>query len=221
MSHRASPLFQFVAWPYSATVVSTDTSSASVSSGSKDVDRGVRQRTRRAILDAAVSGWARDVGLSLGEIADGAEVSRSTLHRYFPDRQALMTAARDHAVAGIEAASMAATKDAATAAEILSGLIRAAVRMGDAVLFLYSDPNRFPDWATDDSVDRESLEIIERAQREGSVAPDFDPNWVLTTFYALAYSGAEMVANGTLSIERAGDLAARTLMRGVGADTSP
>src|SRR5687767_4699401 len=55
-------------------------------------DTPVRRRTRRAIVDAAVRMWARDFAAPLSAIAEQAAVSRSTLHRYFPDRPALLDA---------------------------------------------------------------------------------------------------------------------------------
>ncbi|TGJ95488.1 TetR family transcriptional regulator, partial [Actinotalea fermentans ATCC 43279 = JCM 9966 = DSM 3133] len=53
---------------------------------------GARARTRRAILDAAVSVFSSNQAASLGEVAQAAQVGRSTLHRYFPERADLMRA---------------------------------------------------------------------------------------------------------------------------------
>lgn len=182
-----------------------------------DPGTGVRQRTRRAILEAAVSVWARDFSASQGEIADRAAVSRSTLHRYFPDRQTLIEAARADALARIEAECERAVAHATTSLETLEGLLRASVRRGDAVIFLFSDPQRFPDWAEEGYSDPESLEIIAAAQAEGSLAEDLDPQWVLGMFYAVVYTAAEMVASEALSLDRASDCAVRSLLHGVGA----
>lgn len=181
-------------------------------------DTAVRRRTRAAILGAAVTVWARDFGSPVSDIADHAGVSRSTLHRYFPDRQALIDQAFDAAYEEIQAASVLATKQATTAREELEGHIRASVQTGDAILFLFSDPNRFASREGvhgDPYADPESLELIRRAQDEGSVDPGLDPQWVLGTFYSLVYLAAEMVATGALPVHRAGDLAARTLFAGV------
>ncbi|MDQ3577436.1 MAG: TetR/AcrR family transcriptional regulator, partial [Actinomycetota bacterium] len=46
--------------------------------------RGARARTRRAILDAAISVLSRNPAASLAEVAEAAQVGRTTVHRYFP-----------------------------------------------------------------------------------------------------------------------------------------
>lgn len=61
--------------------------------GSADVESGTRSRTRRAILGAAAEVLAHDRAATLAEIAKAAQVGRSTLHRYFPDRDVLVQAA--------------------------------------------------------------------------------------------------------------------------------
>ncbi len=49
-----------------------------------DVSTPTRNRTERAILEAAVSVLARDRAATLPQIAQAAGVGRTTLHRYFP-----------------------------------------------------------------------------------------------------------------------------------------
>lgn len=181
---------------------------------------GVRSRTHRAILDAAVTAWARDFTLPLSDIAERAQVSRSTLHRYFPDKEQLVEAAHAHAMQHIEAAAQEATADAVTAAEELEGLMRAGIATGDAIIFLFTDPSRFSSiegWAqTYADGDPESIAIIERAQAEGSLASDLEPQWALGVFYSLVYVAAESVAAGA-SMKKATRQAVRTFFHG----TSP
>ena len=57
-----------------------------------EIATGARGRTRKAILDAAIGVLATDPAASLGQIADAADVGRTTLHRYFPERADLLTA---------------------------------------------------------------------------------------------------------------------------------
>ncbi|MDT0202410.1 TetR/AcrR family transcriptional regulator [Nocardioides sp. AE5] len=181
-------------------------------------DSGVRHRTRRAILDAALAVWARDWNASLGDIADQAAVSRSTLHRYFPDRQALVEATKERALEAFEEAGCDATSGSGTAREELDALLRNAVAAGDAVIYLYSDPHRFGDeWAAEDpgSDHTEMRELVVRAQAEGAIAADVDPDWVISVFYSLVYVGAESINAGTLPRHRAGEISSRTFFGGV------
>lgn len=55
-----------------------------------DVLRADGRRNRRAILDAAVSAVLADGDLGHSEVARRAGVTRATVYRHFPDRDALM-----------------------------------------------------------------------------------------------------------------------------------
>lgn len=179
-------------------------------------ETGVRQRTRRAILEAAITEWSRDFSASLSDIADRAEVSRSTLHRYFPDRQALIDAALVDAGELLEQQAAKATADCRTAAEELEALMRACIDVGDAIIFLFADPDRFtdnPNWREDE--DPELPALIRRAQVEGALRDDLDPAWVVGVFYSLIYVAAQSINAGVLPRHRAGDVAVRTLLHGL------
>lgn len=183
----------------------------------EQADTAVRQRTRRAILEAAVVVWATDFAAPLSEIADRAGVSRSTLHRYFPERQALIDAALVDALARLERSCEDATVHCTTAAEEIEGLLRASIRMGDAVIFLYSDPARFgshPSRPDTNAGDPEFPELLRRAEAEGALAP-VDPRWAETVFYALSYSASEAITSGMLPPHAAADLAVRTFFHGL------
>ena len=72
---------------------------------------GLRGRTRRAILDAAMSVLADNPSASLSDIAAAAEVGRSTVHRYFAERTELIKALAVHVHALSNAAIEAAEPD--------------------------------------------------------------------------------------------------------------
>lgn len=179
----------------------------------------VRSRTRAAIVQTAITVWSRDFSASLTEIAEAAEVARSTLHRYFPDRPSLLAQAHSAAVERIEDAYSVAASGQTRAIDELTASIRASVAAGDAVVFLYADPARFaelPHWGSDEEEGQaEVLALISRAQADGDLAPDLDPPWILTVLYSLLYAGAEAVAQGQLAPHAAGDLVTRTFLRGV------
>jgi len=180
-------------------------------------ESGVRQRTRRAILDAAIAIWARDFSASLSDVADHAEVSRSTLHRYFPDRQSLIDASLVDASTTIERETTAAVAGCTTAREELETLMRVLVDRGEMLIFLFADPDRFsgnPHW--DESEDENLYELIERAQQEGTLTAEFVPAWVQGVFYSLAYVAAESINAGQMPRHRAADVAVQTFFYGAG-----
>lgn len=185
-----------------------------------DTDSAVRQRTRRTILEAAVTVWARDFSAALGTIAERAGVSRSTLHRYFPDRQGLQDAAVTDALArlGSELAQ-AVSHCSGGAADELEALMRASIRMGDAITFLWSDLTRFadhPQWSTTTYDDADFDALLRRAVEEGVLRADMDTAWLTGVYYALVWTAAEAIENGTLPPHTAADLAVRTFFNGAG-----
>lgn len=178
---------------------------------------GVRERTRRAIVDTAVTVWSRDWNASLGDVATGAQVSRSTLHRYFPDRQRLVLAAREHALQLLAEAAGTAMQGCATAVEELAALLRAIVEVGDAVIYLYADPTRFGDVVAEDQDDSADLrEVVVRAAEDGAIDASAGPDWVISALYSIGYAAAEAINHGTLPRNRAGDVAVRTFLHGLG-----
>lgn len=178
---------------------------------------GVRERTRRAIVDTAVTVWSRDWNASLGDVATGAQVSRSTLHRYFPDRQRLVLAAREHALQLLAEAAGTAMQGCATAVEELAALLRAIVEVGEAVIYLYADPTRFGDVVAEDQDDSADLrEVVVRAAEDGAIDASAGPDWVISALYSIGYAAAEAINHGTLPRNRAGDVAVRTFLHGLG-----
>ncbi|MEE4025728.1 TetR/AcrR family transcriptional regulator [Gordonia sp. PKS22-38] len=181
-------------------------------------ESGVRTRTRQAIVSAAIAEWARDFAAPLSAIAERAEVSRSTLHRYFVDRQSLIDAALREAQVVLDNQSAAAVSGCNSAREELESLMRVLVDFGDILIFLFADPNRFAGNAEWIEAEDEMLpEIIRRAQVEGAVADDVEPSWVIGVYYSICYTAASAIATDELSRLRAADIAVRTFFRGVAA----
>lgn len=179
-------------------------------------DSGVRQRTRRAILEAAAATWARDFSASLGDIADRAEVSRSTLHRYFPERRALVDALLIESQARLEEAWNAAVAVSSTPIETVENIMGAIVDLADHILFLFSDPARFegnPHWRADEDEDMATL--IRAAQDDGELDVDIAPQFVMGVMYSLIYVTAESVASGTLPRHKAAETAVRIFRHGL------
>ncbi|WP_242504642.1 TetR/AcrR family transcriptional regulator [Promicromonospora panici] len=177
-------------------------------------ERGARARTRQAVLDAAAAVWARDFSASLSAIAERAEVSRSTLHRYFTDRQALIDALLVDSLARLDTLDDDVAD--APAMDVLEYYLRAGVDMGDRVIFLFADPKRFegnPNWSDDDG-DEDMRALVDRARVEGAIADRIPTSWAITLFYAVLYTAAE-VSNQDLPRHVAADLAVQSFRRSV------
>ncbi|MCF2530492.1 TetR/AcrR family transcriptional regulator [Yinghuangia sp. KLBMP8922] len=160
---------------------------------------------------------ARNRRATLADIAQAAEVGRSTLHRYFPDRDELVSAAVEDSLAHMAQALEEAAIDQGPALDAMRRLATALVGAGDRLVFVFGDPHIFeqlPD-EEDDPTDRQVLALIERGQAEGAFDPEADPVWIRGVLWALVYTGAEMAARGTMPRHVAAANTVRTLERGI------
>ena len=132
---------------------------------------GVRHRTRRAILGAAASVLARDRGATLAEVASAAGVGRSTLHRYFADREALIEAAIEDSLQALGQSMEDAALDQGPPLEAMRRLVAAMVGVGDRLLFLFGDPRVLEGREGPMPTGRPVIELIERGQAEGRSTP--------------------------------------------------
>ncbi|MEU3972771.1 TetR/AcrR family transcriptional regulator [Streptomyces bacillaris] len=180
-------------------------------------ESGTRNRTRRAILGAAAEVLARDRTATLADIAKAAQVGRSTLHRYFPDRDVLVHAAVADSYLVIQQSIQDAAVDQGTALEAMRRLVAAIVDTGGRMLFLYGDSRVLEDFAArdggsdteepgeggesdtaPDSVSSMVVDLIRRGQSEGVFDPSLDVDWVQDVIWALVYTGCEAASRGTL-----------------------
>ncbi|MBB5889473.1 TetR/AcrR family transcriptional regulator [Kutzneria kofuensis] len=177
-------------------------------------DTGARSRTRRAILDAAATVLARHRGATLADIAEAAEVGRTTLHRYFPDREALLTAVVEDSWRTIEDATRDAAIDDGPPAEAMRRLVSAMVDAGDRLLFLFGDPRRSDDHPVppQDPI----LDLIRRGQADGAFDPGVSAEWIRTVVWGLVYAGCEAAGDGLLPRHGVTETVIRTLQNGIG-----
>ncbi|MPZ25119.1 MAG: TetR family transcriptional regulator [Micromonosporaceae bacterium] len=185
---------------------------------SRTIDSPARSRTRRAILAAAATVLARDRTATLAEVADAAEVGRSTLHRYFPDREELVRAVVADSFQVLAESVQQAALDRGPPADAVRRLVAATMDTGDRLLFLFGDPRvrdgfdarRVPDASP------AVLDLIARGQAAGVLDPRVSPGWVRHVLWALVYTGCEEVASGRMHRHAATAAVIHTLENGVG-----
>lgn len=193
-----------------------------VSRGSADATHpptsGPRNRTRTAITAAALAAWARDFTASLTDIAERADVSRSTLHRYFPERQDLVDAVLLESLQTLDTIARAAADGTRSPLDHLIYLLRSFVEADDSVIFLFADPGRFagnPHWG--DASDASLGNLIAAAQADGTLDSDLPTEWIEGVFNAHIYIAAEAAQGATIPLHALADNAIRTFLGGVGA----
>jgi TetR/AcrR family transcriptional repressor of lfrA len=145
---------------------------------------GPRSRTRKAILDAAMTVLGDNPGASLGDIASAAEVGRSTLHRYFAERSDLLR-----------------EPDCGPPEEALRRVVECQLDLGPIVPFVFNDPsiNADPELAAElDTGDEVIVEVLNRVATQGTAGP---PGWPRLVFWALLDAGYAAARQGTPRVQ--------------------
>src|SRR5213596_1974113 len=89
-------------------------------------------RTAAAILEAAAQALSEHGrGANMADVAAAAGVSRATLYRYYPDREALLDALAAHALADAAARLADAGLERAPVEEAIDRIVRALTAVGD------------------------------------------------------------------------------------------
>ncbi len=178
----------------------------------------MRARTRSAILRAAATVLAHDRNAPLSTVAEAAAVGRSTLHRYFPDREVLLAATYREALCEIGRVMDEAEVEQGPAAEAMRRVVAAHVEVGDWVVFAFGDTANevFDDAPSAVDPEPELLTgLVRRGQAEGAFDPEADPAWVVQVLWALVFTGLERAERGQMPRHAVAPAVVRTLERGI------
>ena len=179
---------------------------------------GVRSRTRGAILAAAASVLARDRTATLPDIAEAAGVGRTTLHRYFPDRESLIEAAIENSIQAIHQSVAEAALHQGPSMDAMRRAVAAMVAVGDRLMFVFGDPRVLQGYRAPDGVVPPSdpvLDLIERGQAEGAFDPEVSASWIQHVLWVLVYRGCEDADSGELPRHGITATVIRTLENGI------
>ncbi|MGV9801314.1 TetR/AcrR family transcriptional regulator [Mycobacterium sp. NPDC003449] len=154
-------------------------------------ESGVRERTRKAILDAAMTVLADQPAAALGDIAAAAGVGRSTVHRYYPERTDLLRALARHVHELSNAAIDRADPTHGPAGAALRRVVESQLDLGPIVLFVYSEPTILADPDLAAHLDTGDEAIVEVLNRASTARPEYPPGWARRVFWALILAGYE------------------------------
>ncbi|HEU4363330.1 MAG TPA: TetR/AcrR family transcriptional regulator [Mycobacterium sp.] len=177
---------------------------------------GVQSRTRAAILDATASVLARDRSATLPEIAAAAEVARSTLHRYFVDRDRLIYETTLDSIRVINDRLAAVATDEGPAIDAMRRLITTLVPEGDRIVFLFADPAVLRDFPADlQPNSRPITELIARGQQEGAFDRELSADWIRIALFGLLVKACREAAYGLVARHSIVTTLTRIFERGV------
>lgn len=180
-------------------------------------ETGTRARTRRAILDAAVTTLSHDPTASLGEIATAAGVGRTTVHRYFQERVDLLNAIGTLALERIEAATFRARPTEDSPPDVLRRLCQEYFELGDILMLVFNNPHQLDDpaWEEETVSDRAFVELVERGHADGSLDPELDADWVAQLMWANMYTAWEYARSSGKSKHDVLTMCLRSLLKAV------
>ncbi|MEV8205619.1 TetR/AcrR family transcriptional regulator [Streptomyces sp. NPDC079189] len=149
--------------------------------------RADAERSVRAILEAAERVLAEDPGAPMEQIAEAAGLARTTVHRRFANRQALIEALAASAKRQLTDAIDDAHLDTAPPLVALHRATANTLRVKGAWRFTLGNPLAHDDVAEDvwAEINARSLAFLARAQREGLLDPAADLEWTRRVYYAL------------------------------------
>ncbi len=175
---------------------------------------------RQVVLDTAARLLAVNPRASMQEIAVAAGISRATLHRLFPSREALIEAIGLSAIEKIGAAFAAARLDEGTAPEALARLIEAVIPSVHQFAFLLAEIQLEDDEALlagDQALQEEVEQVLRRGQAEGSLRYDLPVAWLAYALSGLLLGAEEAERRGAIAPRDTARLVLETFLEGAAA----
>ncbi|MEU8882501.1 TetR/AcrR family transcriptional regulator [Streptomyces hydrogenans] len=149
--------------------------------------RADAERSVRAILEAAERVLAVDPGASMEQIAAAAGVARTTIHRRFANRQALIEALATSAARQLAQAVDDGRPDTAPPLVAMHRITANVLQVKGAWTFALSlgdDPDSEAA-ALQLDIARRCVAVLARAQADGLIDEKADLDWVRRVYYAL------------------------------------
>ncbi|GAA4311590.1 AcrR family transcriptional regulator [Actinomadura luteofluorescens] len=157
---------------------------------------------RDQVLRAAADLLARKSTATTEEVARAAGISRATLNRHFPGRDALIRALEDFGIAEVKAALDAARLEEGTAEGAVRRLVRAIEPCAGLLAFLYSENQLFEGEDQNEGwslIDERLTDLFRRGQESGVFRIDLSAAWLAEALYGLLAAGGWAVIEGRVA----------------------
>lgn len=180
-------------------------------------------KTPPSLLEIATEVLVVDPTASLGDVARAAGIGRTTLHKHYPTRHALLVAlARDaldllersYAEIGLDVPA----QDAPAAVHRLVGVM---IPLGPRLEYLLRERTLDAEPELNsrmEALDEPVRALVRRAQAAGVFRPDLPDEWIVASMNSLVYAAWELIALGRVAPVAAPDLVMRSLLDGIRPD---
>lgn len=173
---------------------------------------------RDQVLRDAASLLSRRATASMDEIAKAAGISRATLHRHFPGRDALVRALGMLGIAQMDERLDAARIEEGDPVAAVRRLIDEAIPVSGFLAFLYGEnqlydlPEVNEGW---ERVDERVSALFRRGQEQGLFRYDLTPTWLGEALYALIAASAWCVQDGRMARNDSARMVSELLLGGM------
>jgi TetR/AcrR family transcriptional repressor of mexCD-oprJ operon len=172
-------------------------------------------RTTAAILEAAAHALSEHGrSANMADVAQAAGISRATLYRYYPDREALLDALSAQALADAAARLADAGLERAPVEEAIERIVRALTAVGDRYAVLLREQVETDPAETDRLVAAPMRAVFARGVESGFFRQDIPVDVLLELFGGALIAALKLIERGRLGFEEASAAAASVFLDG-------
>jgi TetR/AcrR family transcriptional repressor of mexCD-oprJ operon len=178
-------------------------------------------RNLHRIVEVAARMLGDDPHVGMAAIAAAADVSRATVYRHFPTREALMDAIRSQALAAGAHAIVECRLEEGCAADALRRLVEAWLEIAERYGFAQLVGHPGSPLGDEDRAHRRRAfgepltALFTRGQAAGEFSVAVTPEWATRVFGATVIAAARAVDEGVLPRAKAADTVFHTLTKGL------